>query len=104
MQRYSSVEQQAETIALTMSTVRWMPLPPTFAIRSYSANAWRQLPRAIAHYKWRDNRTSSLSAAELLAEARARAEKTIQRPPGERIEVVSAGFDYRHWWTRWLPA
>jgi hypothetical protein len=45
LRRYSSFEQQAETIALAHSSIRWMPLPPNFAIRYNTVTAAHQLPR-----------------------------------------------------------
>ena len=102
IRRYSSYEQQAETMALTLSTVRWLPLPPTFAIRSYSATAWRQLPRAVAHWKWRTPRTANATAAHLLAEARAWADRTVRGiSPTFNTLPISEGFNISSWWTRW---
>lgn len=95
---YSSFEQQAETLALARSSLRWLPLPATFAVRRYTVTAAHQLPRAVAHFKWDPN---GAKAEALRAMAKKRADHLYNargRPP------LSDGFDPQHWSPVWDPA
>jgi hypothetical protein len=50
--KYTSAEQQAETLALSQSQVRFMPLPPAFNVRGPTTKGYRNMPMALAHFKY----------------------------------------------------
>mmetsp|Transcript_23033 Transcript_23033/g.52771 ORF Transcript_23033/g.52771 Transcript_23033/m.52771 type:complete len:310 (+) Transcript_23033:40-969(+) len=50
--------QNAETQALSESQVHFLPLPPNFNMRSFTAVGYKDMPMALAHFKF--NLTSSI--------------------------------------------
>jgi hypothetical protein len=65
-QLFSDGEQSAETLALSKLRVRFLPLPPTFNLRSMtSMGPLRSVPAVVAH--WRYN-SENKTHAELMAE------------------------------------